>query len=275
MDLLYHAAINCFRNSSYQCSDIGLLIYSGVYRSDYLLEPAYASLLAGKLDMNAALLDADDKKTLAFDIFNGSLGLLNACYIAQQMIATGNCEAAMIVAAESENNAGEPGNKQLGFSETASAIILHADPLKKSGFTRFLFRHFSESIDAYTTYCDTSNRKPFLQVEKDAALEAIYIDSILPAVQEILQMEKLDLAQINLVFPPQISSGFIVRLSGALHLSKGKFVDVVQEGKDLFSSSLPYTLEHAFENSLVRPGDFGLVIGVGSGIQVGCAIYQF
>jgi 3-oxoacyl-[acyl-carrier-protein] synthase III len=275
MDLLHQAAIHCFGNSSYQCNDIGLLIYSGVYRSGYLLEPAYASLLAGKLDMNATALNADQKQTLAFDIFNGTLGFLNACYVAQQMIAAGHCEAAMIVASESENNAGQPADERLGICETASAIILDLHPLETKGFNRFVFRYFPDAIDAYTTYCDTRKQEPFLQIGKDPALEALYIDCIVPVVQEILAIEKRDRSQVTMVFPPQISSGFIARLSEALHLSKEKFIDAVQDGPDLFSSSLPYAFAYAQENGLVKPGDVGLVIAVGSGIQVGCAIYHF
>ena len=53
IELLKNAATNCLNKSSYKCDDIELLIYSGVYRSDYILEPAYAALLAGELDMNA------------------------------------------------------------------------------------------------------------------------------------------------------------------------------------------------------------------------------
>ena len=44
---------------------------------------------------------------------------------------------------------------------------------------------------------------------------------------------------------------------------------------DLFTSSLPYALEHVREQHLVEPGDIGLIINAGSGIQVGCAIYYF
>ena len=105
MELLNQAATNCLRKSSYQGNEIGLLIYTGVYRSEYILEPAYAALLAGDLDMNATASGPDNKKTLAFDIFNGSIGFLNACYVAQQMISAENCKTAMIVAAEIENNA--------------------------------------------------------------------------------------------------------------------------------------------------------------------------
>jgi 3-oxoacyl-[acyl-carrier-protein] synthase III len=181
----------------------------------------------------------------------------------------------MIVAAEKENNAGLTGRDLVGVRETASALILDSDPSNHSGFSRFLFRYHADSLDAYTTYCNCEERIPYLHVRKDSKLETLYIDCILPAVQDLLQMEGLDLKQIDMIFPPQISSGFITRLSDALNLPRERFVDIVGEGPDFFSSSLSYSLEYAYEKDYVKPGDTGLVIAVGSGIQAGCAIYHF
>jgi len=275
LELLQVATTNCLEKSSWQCNDIGLLIHSGVYRSEYILEPAYASLLAGKLNMNATISDPENKKTLAFDIFNGSLGFLNACYVAQQMITAGNCKTAMIVATEIENNAGLFPDNLVGVQETASAVILDVHPVNGKGFSRFLFNYYTESIEAYTTFCSTTNVKPYLHIEKAPELEEIYISCIIPSVEELLKQEGLVLDKINIVFPPQISSRFIARLSSRLDFPKDRFVDVAGDGPDLFSSSLPFGIEFAYENGLVKSGDIGLMISVGSGIQVGCAIYHF
>jgi 3-oxoacyl-[acyl-carrier-protein] synthase III len=39
--------------------------------------------------------------------------------------------------------------------------------------------------------------------------------------------------------------------------------------------SLPWAFRHAEERRLVQPGDIGLIVQVGAGIEVGCAIYHF
>ena len=275
MELLTHAATSCLKKSSFNYDDIELLIYSGVYRSDYVMEPAYAALLAGELNMNATVSGPGDKRTLAFDVFNGSVGFLNACYVAQQMIEAGNCNTTMIVAAESNNNSDSFAGELVGFFETASALILDGRSAADKGFSRFHFSCQVESINAYTTYYTNGEPEPYLQVVKDTNLEALYIGCILPAVRELLQMEGIDLTCIDKVFPPQISSAFITRLSQQLGIPLEKFVDVAGEGPDYFSSSLPYALEHSYEAGLVSAGDIGLMIVVGSGIQVGCAIYHF
>ncbi len=275
IESLKYAATNCLHNSSYVCDEVDLLIFAGIYRSEYILEPAFAALLAGELDMNATASADDSKKTLAFDIFNGSVGFLNACYVAQQMISAKSCHTAMVIAAEYENNSGLPSNELMGIRETGSAFVLDAAPSGNYGFSRFLFKYDLESQDAYTTYYKTSEADSYLNIEKDTNLDEIYINCILPAVQELMQVEGLDLNKIDIVFPPQISSKFISNLSKSLNLPLEKFVDVVGEDPDLFSSSLPYAFEHAHKKNLVKPGDIGLMISVGSGLQVGCAIYHF
>ena len=275
LELLTKAARNCLDRSSYKCIDIAMLLYCGIYRSDYVMEPAYATMLAGELDMNSTTTAPENKKTFAFDVFNGAIGFLNACYVAQQMIEAKNCEAAMIVAAEIENNAGHFPNDLLGIRETASAIIIDSTTEGDTGFSSFLFKCHEKEINRYVTYGDTTAQNLYLNVAKDPDLELLYIDCILPAVQNILEMEDLHLNKVSKIFPPQISSGFIKRLSKAMHLPLEKFIDVVGDGPDLFTSSIPYALNYAYEKQLVKTGDIGLMINVGSGIQVGCAIYHF
>ncbi|MFK7921047.1 MAG: 3-oxoacyl-[acyl-carrier-protein] synthase III C-terminal domain-containing protein [Bacteroidia bacterium] len=275
LDMLHRTAENCLEKSSYQANDIGLLIHSGVYRSEYLLEPAYAALLAGKLEMNATISEQGSNKSLAFDIFNGSIGFLNACFVAQNMIAAGNCERAMVVASECENNAKLFPDQLLGIRETASAIILDTHPEETKGFSQFLFNYDLESQDSYQTHCSTSSPIPRLIIDKEPDLEEKYLDCIIPLVEQILQLEGMERNLIDRIFPPQISNRFIVRLSERLNLPLEKFVEVVGEGTDLFSSSLPYGVEYADSTQLIKSGEIALMIAVGSGIQVGCAIYHF
>ena len=275
VESLHGAGVNCLEKSSYLCKDVELLIHSGIYRSEYLMEPAIASLLAGKLEMNPMLSDTENKKTLAFDIFNGSIGFLNACYVAQQMIEGKKCKIAMIAASEIENNANLFPDELVGLRQTASAIILDRHPIKGRGFSRILFNYDAESLNAYTSHCFTKDNHICLNIEKDADLEEKYIACIVPLVEDLLRREELELNQIDIVFPPQISTRFISQLSKQLNLPVKKFVDVVGEGPDIFSSSIPYGLEYAYSNQLVKSGSTGLIIAAGSGVQAGCAIYKF
>ena len=98
---------------------------------------------------------------------------------------------------------------------------------------------------------------------------------LLKTVEELLHKENLKLSQIKAIFPPQISSKFINELSEKMDVLKEKFIDLTEDGKDLFTSSLSYPFQFARDHKMVGTGDIGLIINVGSGIQVGCALYYF
>ena len=87
-------------------------------------------------------------------------------------------------------------------------------------------------------------------------------------------MEELESSDIAAVFPPYLSTADRAKLATRIGIPASKFVDIAAE-TDPFSSCVPYGLEHALRHKLVKPGDIGLIISVGSGLQVGCATYRF
>jgi 3-oxoacyl-[acyl-carrier-protein] synthase III len=76
------------------------------------------------------------------------------------------------------------------------------------------------------------------------------------------------------VFPPYLTDADRAELAARLNIPSSRFVDLGAEA-DPFSSCLPYGLQQARRQGLVKPGDIGLIVSVGSGVQVGCATYRF
>jgi 3-oxoacyl-[acyl-carrier-protein] synthase III len=113
-----------------------------------------------------------------------------------------------------------------------------------------------------------------LQIDGDPNLATRYLDCIPAAVEELLKLEELDSSEIAAVFPPQLSDADRTELAARLNIPSSRFVDLAAEA-DPFSSSLPYGLQHARRNNLVGSGDIGLIVTVGSGVQIGCATYRF
>jgi len=275
IELVRAAAEDCFDKSSYDRCDIDLLIFSGVYRSDHIFEPAIAPMITGDLKINETIDKAEDKKTFGFDIFNGAVGFLNACYVAGGMIRAKRAKAAMIVTSEVENRKADLPDELYGLEETGSALILDESPGEKAGFGDFVFKYFPQYQDTVNVMIDLGSKIPHLDIHKDPALYDRYIECIPETVRELLDNQGLDISQIKIIFPPQISSEFISKLSKKMDLPADTFVDVTGDGGDLFTSSIPYALQYAEDNNLVEKGDIGLIISVGSGIQVGCATYYF
>ena len=73
LELIQAAADPCLAAYPYDKSTIDLLIYSGVYRDDFLCEPAVAALVEGRLGINDDIETQEDKKTFALDVMNGGL----------------------------------------------------------------------------------------------------------------------------------------------------------------------------------------------------------
>ena len=134
------AATACLDRTSLDRSALGLILHAGVYRDDFLSEPAVASLVAGELGINGDVESPDGPKTFAFDVLNGAVGFLNACQVAAGMIGAGKVEHAMVVAGEVENNAPESGHPLNGISQTGSAILLSRSD-GAEGFGRFVFEY--------------------------------------------------------------------------------------------------------------------------------------
>lgn len=270
--MLERAAANCLEQSTYRAADIDVVIYCGVYRSEYIMEPAFAALLAGKLGMNATIEANREDTTLAFDIFNGAVGFMDACCVVQQLMAIGKCRRALVVAAESENNAHNYPGELLGICETASAVLFDRSPAPDRGLSSFFFQDEVTAIDAYATGCELTEA-PRLRIAKQPALETLFIDQITTAVTAFLDARGLVLAAIDRVYPPQISNAFIGKLSEALGIPLEKWVQAVGAGPDLFTSSFPYAWV-AHQQAEPLSSETSLVIAVGSGIQVRCALYQ-
>jgi 3-oxoacyl-[acyl-carrier-protein] synthase III len=256
--------------------DIDLLVYAGVYRTDFISEPAIAAILAGELGMSSGVNGAGHR-ILAFDVLNGSLGCLNACFVAAQMIRASRCRTAMVSAAEIENNAaaGRPGRR--GVREAASSLILDGSG-GETGFAGFVFRSNGGEADGFRAYTRFDQGTTYLCFEPgepgedDAEPSA---DLVRDAVRELLQNEEVGLDAVQVILPPQSTPGGIDRLATALRVPRGLFVDVTDPGGDLFTSSLAFALRHVRETGRAGPGDLGLIIAAGSGRQVGCALYCF
>ncbi len=267
------AATACLDQCSLDRAAVGLIIHAGVYRDDFLSEPAVASLVAGELGINGDVQSPDGPKTLAFDVLGGSVGFLNACHVAAAMIAAGRAEHAMVVASEIENNTPESGYPLNGISQTGSAILLSPSD-GTEGFGRFIFQYHPEHRRALATYTQQRGGRSWLHIDRDPDLAAIYLSCVPPAAKELLALEGLDPCDIAVVFPPHLSPAGLDELAAQIGLPRSRFVDLGADG-DPFTSSLPYGLEQARQHGLAQPGDIALIMTVGSGVTVGCATYRF
>jgi 3-oxoacyl-[acyl-carrier-protein] synthase III len=181
----------------------------------------------------------------------------------------------LVAASEVENNRpGGPAGPS-GVLETGSAAILDASPDAGRGFRTFLFKSYREHASKLSAYTGMAGGDFVMHVERDARLGEVYRECIVDAVQELLMAEGLSIDDVAVILPPQVAPGFVADLARGLGVEPGRCVDIAVEGKDYLSSSLVHAMRHALDRGMATSGDLGLAIVVGSGIQVGCALYRF
>jgi amino acid adenylation domain-containing protein len=276
VDLAARAAAACLDASLVRSEDIGLLIYAGIYRDEFICEPALAALVAAELNLDDASVAPSDSQTLAFDVANGALGFLNGCYTATAMLCSGRASHALIVASEVNPVGGIGADNLPGIQQMGSAAVLsYDDKTSGRGFGRFLFTHHSELLSARTSYAERVRGGMTLRTRQDNCINDHLLTEIPNAVEQLLELEGLTLDDIDMVLPPQISAVFVEGLRDRLKIPADRIAQVKAAGLDYFTSSIPATLEWAHARELVRPGDTGLIIAVGTGVQIGCATYHF
>ena len=276
MQLLGDAACHCFERSRFSKKQMGLLMFTGVYRTDFVTEPAIAALLAGDLQINDICSPDAHHKTLALDIFNGPTGFLNACYLVSELARAGCVEQAMIVTAEVENNAEVDPEHLLGLSEMGSAVILHEAEDGESGFCAFSFQYFHEHHDALRVMGTWNERgRAYLVAECQADLHQIYLDCMEVSVARFLKEQNLKREEIRFLLPPQISASFPAETAARLGFAPESVINVAQDDRDLSTSSTPIAIQAVRDRKLSASGDLGLIVNVGAGVQVACALYRF
>jgi 3-oxoacyl-[acyl-carrier-protein] synthase III len=275
VSMLTAAARSSLAASPYVLHDIDLVINTGVYRDEFLCEPAVAALVAGRLLEQEAARPPGSPGMLAFDLTNGALGSLAACYVASHMIGSGQARTALVMAAEIEVNGGLGPERSLGLEETGSALILDGSADDGPGFGNFLFESFTNHLCRFAAHSAVSDGRTSLSFARCPEFDDACLECCAAVAERLLRDEGLDRRDLAVVLPPFPSDAFVRRLAARLGLPSDRMARPPAGAKDLYTSSLAYGLEQVRRNRRARRGDIGLIIGAGSGIQVGCAIYHF
>ncbi|MEM6779575.1 MAG: 3-oxoacyl-[acyl-carrier-protein] synthase III C-terminal domain-containing protein [Planctomycetota bacterium] len=286
MTLMKEAASSCLNRSDLSRDEIEMLISVGVYRTDFLTEPALAAMLAGDLGINADAAADNPVKTFGFDLLNGSIGFLNACHLLIEMGRAGRIECGLIVASEVENNLDLPDTPTIGLCEMASAAILRESTDGESGFHAFRFDSYPTELDDYrvTAHWNHPSGRTCIQPKISPDLAERCLPWIRQSVNAFLSEQGLSLDDIDWLLPPQMGKGYPHQVATELGMPSDRTVDICDDSLDRFTSSTPAAMMHLMDGptasngsagQVAKTGDKGLIINVGSGFQVACALYQF
>ena len=268
------AAEQTLDSAAWDRRDLGLLIHAGVYRNEYLSEPAVAAILAGEMKINEDLPEQDGRRTLAFDLLDGGRGALTACLVAAHMMEAGHIEKTLITSSEVENNAEFNVSGRRGIAEMGSALLLQRSR-RGVGLGATRMQRFDQYQDLIETHTSFEAGRTLLKIQQAADAESRLVQCVAETVTAFLREQSLTPQQITTVLPPRVSSGFATALADAIGIERSRFVVPEASSIDLFTSTLAVQWQQLRRAGLPTAGSLGLLIGVGAGVEVGCTLYHF
>ena len=266
------AAETCLANAPCPRESIDILIFVGVFKSGFLAEPSYASILAGGLFPNASSRPGGHAP-LAFDVHHGPNGFLAACEILRTMVGRRGLGAGLVIAAEFEDNRLLSEYPVVGLAEVASAAVITApgpSGMQIEDIRFFSFEEYSDRFRVDTRYVSPVHVCSQVQDDYKASLR----DCIVRAVKAYLPRTGRGLEDFDRFYLPQLSSEFLYELAQDLGVSRERVVDVTVAGRDLYTSSLTCALEQVKPESDGGRG-ISLAVSAGGGINVACAVVSY
>ncbi|MEZ6091682.1 MAG: 3-oxoacyl-[acyl-carrier-protein] synthase III C-terminal domain-containing protein [Pirellulaceae bacterium] len=271
LTMLQEAGEACLAKSTVTKNEVELLLAACTYRTEFVMEPAIAALLAGRMRINDDREPGDADKTFAFDVMNGEVGMLKSLFMASEFIRAGRAERIMVVGSEVDNNAAERPESSFDALPMASAMIVRESSDASNGFLSFHFQDFTEFKDLrqVAVRWNDQGKACLLCDDQPDVLRAAYLKCIASTVDAFLHANEMTLEDLSWIVPPQISSEFVASVAADLHVPNEKIVDVTDPAGSLMTSAVPVALQ----KMEASPGDMVLFISVCPGIQVGCALY--
>jgi 3-oxoacyl-[acyl-carrier-protein] synthase-3 len=264
------AGKECFKASNYLPADIEVMINAGVNRDRHYAEPAFACFIQKSLNIN---IEFQERQTLSFDLQNGGCGLLNALHVLTTLMQSGAIRVGMAIA--SETNTDRSPDPSYTVNESGTAVLLDIAPAATEGFSSFVFRTFGEYCDLYESVVSLAQKNGRLYVRKKEELEETWL-SLVPAVwEELLDNDQISRDEIDFLFPSQISSEFIARLSKNLDFPDEKIVNVFDRFGDTLTTSPFVALQYMRDLGRIESDQKIAFLTVGSGLTIGAAAYDY
>ncbi|QDV70565.1 3-oxoacyl-[acyl-carrier-protein] synthase 3 [Rosistilla carotiformis] len=272
LTMLQQAGEQCLKQSSCEKQDIDILIAACTYRTEFIMEPAIAALLAGRMEINFDREPEAEDKTFAFDVINGEIGMMKSLFLASEFIRAGRGKKVMVVGSEVDNNAADRPDQSIDVSPMASALIVQESVDATCGFLSFHFQDFTQFKDLRKSegYWNQQGQACMNCTDQPEALHAAYLDCIETTVANFLQTNELTREDIARIVPSPISSAFVADVATRLQFPAEKVLDISDANGSLMSSAIPVGLK----NLEVASGEMVLFISVSPGIQIGCALYM-
>lgn len=283
LSLALDAAADCIRNSTYEASEIEMLISCSItkYRNgnNQTWEPAFSFLIKNSIGAT---------KALSFDVSNACAGMLTGIYLAQDFIQRGVVKNCMVVSGEyisslianAVKRIKTPASSEfasLTVGDAGAAVILEGSEDKQGE----IMLHGFKSLTQYNKLC-TAHPRPGLpgagMKTKAKKIHEVSIEKSIPIVQEALNKFGLKYSDIDYLLPHQTSKSAI--LSGAKKYSQvfnghpGEVIINLSENGNTASTSHFISLYDYLKKGKFKADDKIMLISFASGLVFGILVFE-
>lgn len=269
LSLAKAAARACLEQADCDRNDVDVVLFAGVARTGFVIEPAIAAFLTGELRMNDT--SSSERRTLAFDLSDSSNGFLSACNVAARILDAGSAQHVLVVVAEAEVPRA-PGSP--GVFPSASAALLRRSP-KERGFHSFCcteyaqFAALNSSVVAVRALGGAEWVRSVATEYSDALRECVT-----DALMRYFEAETNVRQTVDDIVLPKMSDAALRDLRLTLGIREDCRLTVTEREQPWFTSAVPRAwLELAGRMS--RAHGRALFVSVGAGLKVVCASYEW
>lgn len=272
-DLAVVAALEALAESP---GAIDLLIFASA--SQDLIEPATSHIVAAKLGLECPVMD----------VKNACNSVLNGLQVAEALIAGGQYGRVLVVSGEQPSHGVRwqlrnheqfirsfPGYT---MSDGGAAVILEAtdDPATGILDSSFVAVSANWAVGTLSIGGSMNPRNADLSYfDMDgAALQRAFLDLGPQPVLDLLERNRLDWDDIDLVAIHQVALPYLPPIFERLGVTQGKTVITVVDHGNLASVTLPLQLSLARASGQVGSGSLVLLIGLAGGISLGLMLVR-
>lgn len=238
--------------------------------------PSAACLVQKSLEAN---------KAVAFDISAGCSGFLYALAMANNAVATGTCETALVIGAERLSciTNWEDRSTCVLLGDGAGAVVLTATTegdgilsthLESDGsFWDLLYS--SKGGSKIPEILDTVEGKPFYVKMEGNRLFKKAVACLADIATEALEHHGLSSSDMTLMVPHQANLRIIRAVADRLAIPMDKVYTNIQKYGNTSSASIPIALDEAHREGLLKPGDYVLLVTFGAGLTWGASVVKW
>lgn len=280
MEIAAQAGKACIEKAGIRKEDIGLVINTGVYRDENIVEPAMAPLILKRMGLNLdPVMGAATNFTFGFDLHNGSCGFINALQVADSVLRAGRTRYVLIVS--SDIHPSRAPHSDFAFTPAGTAVLLCNSEEQHKGFIHCFINTSTNGYEGLVGGADVMqfhtkgiNGRKTIFVKQDEGYIDKLCDFTASSARDYFKTYAVDLSKIDYLVTSQQEKGFTRRIHTALGLNGNtQSFDLFSRHGDPHTSALPLGMHLLMEADLLKANNTVLFAAGGSGLTAAFATY--